>query len=54
MVLVSVFYGALADQIGRKKVLVLALIGHLLGGTWVAIVCGFSLTHCSLDVKRKF
>lgn len=49
MLLASVFYGALADHIGRKKVLVLALIGHLLGGTWVAIVCGFSLTHCSLD-----
>lgn len=54
MVLVSVFYGALADQIGRKKVLVLALTGQLLGCAWVAIVCGFSSMHCSLDVKRKF
>lgn len=39
--LVSIPYGALADRIGRKKVLILALTGCLLCDTWVAIVCEF-------------
>ncbi|KAE8320124.1 major facilitator superfamily domain-containing protein [Aspergillus transmontanensis] len=39
--LVSIPYGALADRIGRKKVLILALTGCLLCDTWVAIVCLF-------------
>ncbi|KAJ5174143.1 MFS multidrug transporter [Penicillium canariense] len=39
--LVSIPYGALADRIGRKKVLILALTGCLLCDTWVAIVCRF-------------
>lgn len=39
--LVSIPYGALADRIGRKKVLILALTGCLLCDTWVAIVCVF-------------
>ncbi|KAJ5503320.1 MFS multidrug transporter [Penicillium fimorum] len=42
--LVSVPYGALADRIGRKKVLVLALIGCLFSDIWVAIVCLFPQT----------
>ncbi|KAK4982844.1 hypothetical protein LTR50_007553 [Elasticomyces elasticus] len=37
--LVSVPYGALANRIGRGKVMVLALIGCLLSDTWVATVC---------------
>ncbi|RAQ41842.1 MFS multidrug transporter [Aspergillus flavus] len=38
--LVSIPYGALADRIGRKKVLILALTGCLLCDTWVAIIQG--------------
>ncbi|OGM41898.1 MFS multidrug transporter [Aspergillus bombycis] len=38
--LVSIPYGALADRIGRKKVLLLALTGCLLCDTWVAIMQG--------------
>ena len=35
----SIPYGALADRIGRSKVLSLALCGVLLNETWTAIVC---------------
>ncbi|OQD60699.1 hypothetical protein PENPOL_c021G03643 [Penicillium polonicum] len=39
--LVSIPFGSLADRIGRKKVLMLALVGCLLSDTWVATVCLF-------------
>ncbi|KAK5996533.1 Efflux pump ustT [Cladobotryum mycophilum] len=42
--LVSIPYGALANRIGRNKVLLLALIGCLLSDSWVATVCLFPQT----------
>ncbi|KAK8141533.1 hypothetical protein G3M48_010358, partial [Beauveria asiatica] len=38
-VLVSIPYGALANQIGHTNVLLLALFGSLLSECWLAIVC---------------
>jgi hypothetical protein len=32
-------YGVLADQIGRKRILVLSMLGQVLGGCWVLFIC---------------
>lgn len=38
-ILLALPYGALADRIGRKPVLLLGMAGCLLGETWVRFVC---------------
>lgn len=43
----SIPFGSLADRIGRKKVLMLALVGCLLSDTWVATVCRCLSIVCS-------
>ncbi|KAE8380876.1 major facilitator superfamily domain-containing protein [Aspergillus bertholletiae] len=40
-ILVSVPYGILADRVGRKKVLLLAMVGCLLSDMWVNVVSFF-------------
>lgn len=37
--LLAVPYGALADRVGRKKVLLLAITGCFLNDAWVRLVC---------------
>jgi MFS family permease len=32
-------YGVLADQIGRKRILVLSMLGQVLGGCWILFIC---------------
>lgn len=32
-------YGVLSDRIGRRKVVILATLGVVLGDTWIRLVC---------------
>ena len=34
-------YGMLADRIGRKKVLLLAILGLFMNDAWIRLVCEF-------------
>ena len=39
---VSIPYGVVADRVGRKKVLLMAMIGCLLSDIWVGVVSMFT------------
>lgn len=37
--LLAVPYGVLADRVGRKKVLLLAIVGLFMNDAWIRLVC---------------
>jgi MFS family permease len=37
--LLAIPFGALADHVGRKKVLVLAIFGLVMNDFWIRLVC---------------
>jgi hypothetical protein len=37
--LLAMPYGVLADQIGRKRILALSMLGQVLGGCWALFIC---------------
>lgn len=55
-ILMAIPYGALADKIGRKKILLLAIIGILLDECWIRLVCMFtseSLRRSTMTDPRR-
>jgi MFS family permease len=47
--LLAIPYGVFADKVGRRKVLVLSMLGQLLAAFWILFVCRFS-THFQQEV----
>lgn len=37
--LMAMYYGAMADEKGRKPVLMLSLVGQALGAAWILLIC---------------
>jgi MFS family permease len=37
--IMAMYYGAMADEKGRKPVLVLSLVGQALGAAWILLIC---------------
>lgn len=37
----AMYYGAMADEKGRKPVLMLSLVGQALGAAWILLICMF-------------
>lgn len=38
----AMYYGAIADEKGRKPVLMLSLVGQALGAAWILFICMFN------------
>ncbi len=54
-ILVGVYYGAWADKIGRRPILVLATFGSLLATTWILFVCKYpGLACCTLRESMSY
>lgn len=41
-IVLAIPYGALADHIGRKPVLLLGMLGCILSEVWIRLVCKFA------------
>lgn len=44
--LMAMYYGAMADEKGRKPVLMLSLVGQALGAAWILLICMFNQATC--------
>lgn len=42
----AMYYGAMADEKGRKPVLMLSLVGQALGAAWILFICMFKQATC--------
>lgn len=46
----AMYYGAMADEKGRRPVLMLSLVGQALGAAWILLIC--TCDHRSLEMLQ--